>query len=117
MWRWPAPARGRLRDGGWIEDAADDEGKHEIMTAVALGTDQLIEADPPGGSEGGGDVAVRQRAINADRLLGSGDDGAAFQQATQAFDVLLRPGREVAKCPLSNFAVLAIAFAKRDGGW
>ena len=64
----------------------------------------------------GCNVAVRQRALDADGFLLGGNNGSALQHATQAFDFVLRPGREVAEGALPNFAVFAVAFAKQDGG-
>src|SRR4051794_22073026 len=55
--RGECPGGGQL--GGWLEDAADEQGENEIATAVAVGAEEAVEADLAGGAEGGGDVAVR----------------------------------------------------------
>jgi len=67
-------------------------------------------------AEGGGDVAVRQRAGDGEGLAVRGDDGAAFEHATQALDMRLGPVRKVAQGSLPDLAVFAVALAQQDGG-
>jgi hypothetical protein len=61
-------------------------------------------------------MAVRQGALDRQRVLGLGHGDAAAQQGAQALDKLLRPTAEVGKCALLDPAPLAIAFAEQDGG-
>ena len=67
---------------GGIKDTADDQRKHEIAAAVAGRTKQVVEADPARTAEDGGDVAMRQRAFDADGFLRRRDDDAALEHGT-----------------------------------
>ena len=74
-----------------------------------------VEADFPRGAEGGGGMAVRQRAGDGKGVAIRGDDGAALEHAAQALDVGGRPIGEVAERAFPDLAVLAVAFAQQDG--
>jgi hypothetical protein len=63
-----------------------------------------------------GDVAVRQAAGDGEGLLSGGDDGAALEHPTQAFDMGGGPVGEVAQRALMNLAIAAVALAQEDGG-
>ena len=84
-------------------------------TARAFG-EQLGQAQGAGDPEDGGDMAVRQGALDRQRLLGLGHGDAAAQQRAQALDKLLRPTAEVGKRALPDPTPLAIALAEQDGG-
>ncbi len=60
-----------------IEHPADDERQDEIPAAAAGGPDEPVESDLAGGAERRGDMAVRQRADDADRLPVTWNDRAA----------------------------------------
>ena len=110
--------RKRTRDrelGGGIEDAADQQGKNEIATAVAISAENTIEADPSRGAQRRGDVAVRQAADDREGVALGGYHRAAFEHAAQPLDVGGRPVGEVAQRALTDLAVLAIALAQQDG--
>src|SRR5690349_4566684 len=59
-------------------------------------------------------MAMRQAA--GEGILPGGDDGAALEHATQAFDVRGRPVGEVAQRAFAHFALVAVALAQQDGG-
>src|SRR4051794_21912835 len=67
------PGGGELGDR--IEDAPDQQGEDEVTAAVAVGSEETVEADLAGGAERGGDVAVRQAAGEGEGILPGGDDG------------------------------------------
>ena len=101
--------------GGGIEDAADEQGQDEVAAAVAVGAEDPVEADLARGAEGGGDMAMRQRADDGEGFALRGDDGAAFEHAAQALDMRRGPVGEVAEGALPDLAVFAIALAQQDG--
>ena len=107
------PGGGQLGCG--IEDPADEQGQNEVAAAIAVGAEDAVEADPAGGAESGGDVAVRQGADDGEGVALGGDDGAAFEHAAQAFDVGGGPVGEVAEGALTDLAAFAIALAQQDG--
>src|SRR5689334_25102191 len=61
-------------------------------------------------------MAMRQAAGEGEGILPGGDDGAALEHATQAFDVRGRPVGEVAQRAFAHFALVAVALAQQDGG-
>jgi hypothetical protein len=102
--------------GGGFEDPTDEEGEDEIATAIALGAENPIEADPARGAERGGDVTVRQAANDGEGFALGGDDGAAFEHTAKACDVGGGPVGEIAESALTDLAALAKALAQQDGG-
>ena len=104
---------GQLR--GWIEDARDQQGEDKVAAPIAVETKDAIKADPARGAEGGGDMAVRQRAGNGEGILSGGDDDATFEHAAQALDMGGRPVREVAQRALTDLAVLAVGLTQQNG--
>src|SRR3954469_17313735 len=108
------PRGGQFRGG--IEDPADDQRQYQVAAAVAGGAEPAVEADAARGAEGGGDVAMRQGALDADGVLAGWDDGATLEDGAQALDMGGVPGGEVEQGPLVDLAVLAPAFAQQDGG-
>jgi len=101
--------------GAGLEQTADHEGQDKIATAVAVRPQQAVEADLAGRAEGGGNVPMRQRADDSDRLLVTGNDGAAFEQHLEAGDAVGRPVGKVEQGPLLDLAALTIALAQQDG--
>ena len=101
--------------GCGFEDPTDQQRKHEIAAAIAVGAEDTVKADPAGGAESGGDVAVRQAADDGEGVALGGDDGAAFEHAAQTFDVGRRPVGEVAEGTFTDLAVLAVALAQENG--
>jgi hypothetical protein len=67
--------------GCGVEDAADDQGERQITAAMAVRTEQTVEANPAGGAERGGDLAVRQAAGHGEGVALGRDDGAAPEHA------------------------------------
>src|SRR3954463_6090008 len=112
---------GRQRAGGGefgcgVEDAADDEGEHQITAAMAVGTEQTVEANSAGGAEGGDDVAVRQAAGHGEGVALGRNDGAAPEHAAQALDGGRGPVGQIAQGALPDLATLAVTLAQQDGG-
>ena len=105
--------RRELRAG--IEDPADGEREDEIPAAVALRSNEPIEADLARRAERRGDMTVRQGTDDADRLLVSRDDRAALQQRLEAGDPLARPVGQVQERALLDLPALAVALAQEDG--
>ena len=64
---------------------------------------------------GGGDMPMRQRADDGDRLLVAGNDGAALEQHPEAGDPVGRPIRKVQQGALLDLAALPVALAQQDG--
>lgn len=105
----PGRGAGGGKFGCGFEDPADKQRQDEITAAIAVRTEDPVKADPAGGAESGGDVTVRQAALNSEGFALGGDDGAASEHAAQPFDVGGRPVREVAEGALTDLATLAIA--------
>ena len=101
--------------GAGIQQAADHQSQDQIATAVAIWAQQAIEADLARGAERGGDMPMRQRADDGDRLLVAGNDGAALEQHPEAGDPVLRPVRKVQQGALLDLAAFTVAFAQQDG--
>jgi hypothetical protein len=106
--------RGEL--GHRVENAADQHGEDEVAAAIAVGAEDALEADLTGEADGCCDVAMRQTANDGKSVLPGGNDGAALEHATQAFDMGGGPVREVAQGALTKPAVLAIGLAQENGG-
>ncbi len=110
---------GELR--GRDNDAVDDRRQHQVAAAPTGRTarafaEQLRQAEGAGDPEDGGDMAVRQRALDRQRLLGLGHGDTAAQQRAQPLDELLRPTAEVGERALLDLAPLAITLTQQDGG-
>ena len=82
----------------------------------SAGAKDTVEADFAGGAERSGDVAVWQAADDGEGVTLGGDDGAAFEDAAQAFDVGRGPVGQIAQCALTNLAAFAVALAQEDRG-
>jgi hypothetical protein len=79
--------------------------------------DELCQAQPAGGAQDGGDVAVRQAAGDLERLVeGGGGRRLALQDPGQRVDLGLGPGRQVGQGPVLDLAGLAVAFPQQDRG-
>ena len=106
--------------GGRRDDAADDHRHHQIARpvgfAAVLGPEQAVQADSAGRAQHGGDMAVRQRALDREGLLTGGDHDAALQDAAQALDVLGRPMGQIEQRALADGFPVPIALAQQDGG-
>src|SRR6185437_12389920 len=102
--------------GGGFEDAADEEREDEVAAAIAVGAKDTVEADPAGGAERGGDVAMREAAGDGEGVAFGGDDGAALEHTAQAFDVGGGPVGEIAEGALPDLAALPVALAQQDRG-
>ena len=101
--------------GAGLEQTVDEEGPDKIATAVAVRPEQAVETNLARRAEGGGDVPMRQRADDGDRLLVTGDDGAAFEQHLEAGGAVRRPVGKVEQGALLDSAALAIALTQQDG--
>ena len=97
------------------EHPADDEGEDEVAAAVAGGTDEPVEPDLAGGAEGGGDMAVRQRAHDADRRPVARQTTPPFSSALKPA-IARRPVGQIEEGALLDLAGLAIALAQQDRG-
>jgi hypothetical protein len=103
--------------GGGIEQAGDDQCENEIAAALGRATgEQAIEADTAGGSQRGEDMAMRQGTADFEPALAGGDEFVAAQGGAQRLHFLVRPGGEIGEGAGFDLAVLAVAFAKKDGG-
>src|SRR6202034_1751211 len=105
---------GELRRG--IKEAADDHRQDEVAAPVAVRAEDAVEADLTCRAKGSGDMAMRQRAGDGEGLAVRGDDGAAFEDAAQAFDMGRGPVGEIAEGALPDLAVFTVALAQQDGG-
>jgi hypothetical protein len=101
--------------GAGIEDAGDHQGQDEIAAAIAVRTEQPIEADLARRAQRGVDMTVRQRADKGDGIPFLGNDSAAFQQRPEPGDPLAWPVGEVQEGALFDLAGLAVALAQQDG--
>src|SRR5271166_811190 len=101
--------------GAGFEDAADEQGEHEIAAAIAIGANDPVKTDLASGAEGRRDMAMRQAAGDGECIPISGDDGAALEHATQAFDMGSGPVGEITDRAFTNLPVLTIALTQQDG--
>jgi hypothetical protein len=101
--------------GDRIEDTADQHRQHEVAAAIAVGAEDAVEADLARGAKGSGDVAVRQAAGDGEGIVVGGNDGAAFEHATQTFDMRSGSVGEVAQGALMNLAIFPVALAQQNG--
>ena len=102
--------------GGWIEDPAKQQGEDKVTATIAIGTEDTVETDLACHAQSCGDVAVWQAPCDGERVLAGGDDGAAPENAAQAFDVSDRPVGQIAQGSLADLAVLPVALAQQYGG-
>ena len=108
------PGRRQLRRG--CQQPGDDHRQHQIAAAIALRPEQPIEADRTHCAEHRGDVAVRQRPADRQRLRARRQHVAALQKRTQTFDEVRRPVGQVAERPLPDPSLLAIRLPQQNGG-
>jgi hypothetical protein len=107
--------------GGRRDQAVDEHRQYQVAAAPtgraaqAFG-EQLGQAEGASDTEDSGDMAVRQGALDRQRVLSLGHGHTAAQQRAQALDEMLRPTGEVGKRALPDFPVLAITLAEQDGG-
>ena len=78
-------------------------GEDEVTATIAVRAEHAIETDLACNPQSCGDVAMRQTPYDGERVLTGGDDGAAFENATQAFDMSHRPVRQIARVRLRTF--------------
>ncbi|WP_437127652.1 hypothetical protein [Rhodovibrio sodomensis] len=93
------PDRGDIRmaaHGARLQDPLGDHRQHQVARPrvgrpAAPAEQQLGQAQPLGRAQHGGDVPVRQRARDGQRLLGAFHRDAALEQGAQALDQVRRP--------------------------
>ena len=108
------PCGGEFRR--WCCKSGNDHGNDQVPVAVAARTEHAIQADLPQRAEDGGNMAVRERALDReDRLLGR-QDRAALEQRLEALDEFGRPIGEIEDGAFLDLAVIAIRFTQQDGG-
>ena len=74
-------------------------------------------ADPSGGSQDGGDVAVGPGAEDGEGVSEGGERDAALEQDAEPPDQIVGPFGQVGEGALLDLAVLAEGLAEQDGGW
>jgi hypothetical protein len=90
---------------------------HQVPVPGRDRVDELVEAEPAGRAQDGGDVAVRQAAGDLERPVQvRGGRRLALQHPGQRVDLGLRPGRQVGQGPVLDLAGLAVAFPEQDRG-
>jgi hypothetical protein len=108
---------GRRKFRGGCDESRDDHGDDEIAAAIARGSEDAIETDAAQRAENGRDMAVRQRAAQANGLfVGRQCDFAAFEQDAQTLDDFARPIGEIGDGAFFDFALVAEGLAQEDGG-
>ncbi|MDZ7713996.1 MAG: hypothetical protein U5L06_13240 [Rhodovibrio sp.] len=105
-----------------LDDPLGDHRQHQIprppvrRPVAAAADQQLGQAELLGHAHHGGDVAVRQRARDGQRLLGPIHRDATLEEGAQALDQMLGPVGEVGHGALFDLAVDAVTLPQQDGG-
>ena len=81
-----------------------------------LGLDDCVEADGARHAQHGGDMAVRQRALDGEGLIAWGQHDPALEDAAQTLDVLGWPMGEVEQRAFTHALAIPIALAEQDRG-
>ena len=112
----PQPA-GDGQLGARRDHLRDRHRDHQVPVPGRHRVDQLLQAQPAGRAQDGGDVAVRQAAGDLERAVeGGGGRRLALQHPGQRVDLGLGPGRQVGQRPVLDLAGLAVAFPQQDRG-
>jgi hypothetical protein len=82
---------GRREFGGGLDHPRDDHGERQPGQPHRLAGQQPVEAELARHPEHGGNVAMRQGALDADLLGRCGEAGLTFQYPAQGFDLVVRP--------------------------
>src|SRR5215813_9316457 len=100
--------------GGGFEKARDNHGDHQIPLGTAGAGQDWLQAEAAQRAEGRRDMTVRGGAQNLEGVAG-GDQGFAFEHATERVDLSCGPSGEIGESALHNFAVHAGGLAEEDG--
>jgi len=103
--------------GGGVEQARDQEGHDVIALGAGVGIEELVQVQLAQRAQGGGDMAVRERARDG-KGLGEvgGSEGLALEEGAEGVDASGRPMGEVGEGAVFDFAVLAVGLAEEDSG-
>ena len=72
--------------GSGIEDSGDDHGHGERPLAGGTRREQLLDAEPAGGSEDGGHVTVGPGAFDGESVAEGGERDAALEEDAESVD-------------------------------
>jgi hypothetical protein len=101
--------------GGRFENASDHHGDDQIALGTRGAGEDGFQAGAPQSAESRGDVAVGGGAPNLEGV-GRGDEGLAFEDATEGVNLGSRPSGEIGEGALDDFASGAGGLAEEDGG-
>ena len=80
---------------------------------MAIGGENMLEADLARATERRSGMAVRQVADHGEGITLGRNDCVAPQHAAKAFDVGARPVRKIAQSALTNLAARTVALAQQ----
>jgi hypothetical protein len=103
--------------GGRLDDACDDHGERQPGQPHRPAWQQPVEAELARHAEHGGDMTVRQGALDADLVGGGGEAGVAFQHPAQRLDLGVRPVGQVGEGAGLDLVAVTVALAQQHGGW
>jgi len=89
-------------------------GRQLSGSRAVFGADDPVEADGARRAQHGGDMTMRQRALDGEGLLARGKHDPTLEDAAQALDVLGRPMGEVEQRALPHDLAVPITLAQQD---
>lgn len=101
--------------GRRFDDAGNDHGQSQFCQPRRGFRQQAVQAELLRRAEDGGDMAVRQRAFDA-QIVDGQRHGFVLQHAAQGLDLRIRPIGDIGDGARPDLAAIAIAFAQEDGG-
>ena len=108
-----SPGGGEL--GGGVDEAGDEGGQGQIPLAAGGAMEDAGQAELCGQAEQGGDVAVRQRALEGDGLVEGGEDDAALEDGADGVDHGWGDFGEVGEGFSPDAFALTPGFSQQDG--
>src|SRR3984957_13760226 len=104
--------------GSRLDDAGHDHSDDEIALPARCGVEDGIQAQVAQATENGGDMAVRERAGDAEGIgqRSRGSSRRTSQGRAEGFNLLRGEMSEIGEGARLDFAVLAVGFAEEYGG-
>ena len=99
-----------------FDDARDDHREGELGEPFGFARQQSVEAEFARHSEDGGDMPVRQRALDLEPLGGVGQTGLALQEAAQGLELVGGPMCQIGQGSGLDAVAIAVALAQEHGG-
>jgi hypothetical protein len=108
----PQPRGGQL--GAGRDQTLRDHGHDQVALARGLGGNQAVQIELSNGAEDGLHVAVGDRVLDREGVLGA-DERFATEQALEGLDLVFGPVCEVSQGTGLDLAVQAVALTQEDG--